>query len=159
MSAKSVSASSVPLLSAALRAAGLKATVARARVLELLRTAAQPLSHGDIDARLAAGVSPLDRVTLYRVLDSLVTAGLALKAVDARGVFRFSATEAGAVHERHAHFRCEDCGGVFCLDAPVPSAPKLPAGFRLQGLALDMHGTCARCGDGDGGGTRRGRPA
>lgn len=158
MLAKSVSASSVPLLSAALRAAGLKATVARARVLELLRTAAQPLSHGDIDARLAAGVSPLDRVTLYRVLDSLVTAGLALKAVDARGVFRFSAAQTRVVHDSHAHFRCEDCGGVFCLDAPPPVAPRLPDGFRLHGAELDLHGTCARCGDGDGSGTRRGRP-
>lgn len=158
MSAKSVSTSSVPLLSAALRAAGLKATVGRARVLELLRAAAQPLSHGDIDLQLTVGAAQIDRVTVYRVLDSLVAAGLALKAVDVRGVFRFSAAEAGAVHERHAHFRCAACGGVFCLDAPVPAAPRLPAGFRLQGLALDMHGTCARCGDG-GGDARQGRPA
>lgn len=144
MPAKSVSPS---LFSTALRAAGLKATVARGRVLDMLHAALQPVSHGDIEARLAAAESPLDRVTLYRVLDSLVTAGLALKAVDARGVFRFSAAQAGVVHQHHAHFRCEDCGGVFCLDTPPPVAPSLPDGFRLHGAELDLHGTCARCGD------------
>lgn len=148
MPAKSVS---TPPFPAALRAVGLKATVARGRVLEVLHAALQPASHGEIEARLAAAASPLDRVTLYRVLDSLVTAGLALKAVDARGVFRFSAAQTGVAHQRHAHFRCEDCGGVFCLDAPPPAAPSLPDGFRLHGAELDLHGTCARCGDAGGG--------
>lgn len=150
MSAHPPSASPVSRFSAALRAAGLKATVARVRVLNVLHAALQPASHGEIEVRLAAAESPLDRVTLYRVLDSLVTAGLALKAVDARGVFRFSAAQMRVVHDRHAHFRCEDCGGVFCLDAPPPVAPRLPDGFRLHGAELDLHGTCARCGDESG---------
>lgn len=120
-------------------------------MLELLLIVAQsahpPLSHADIKIRLESTGANIDRVTVYRILDSLVAAGLCLKAADSRGVFRFSATEARVAHGHHAHFRCGACGGVFCLDAPLPSAPKLPAGFRLQGVELDMHGTCARCDD------------
>jgi hypothetical protein len=77
----------------------------------------------------------MDRVTLYRILDSLVACGLALKAVDTRGVFRFSAAGAQRQHADHIHFRCTGCGGVFCLKAEPPPPPKLPRGFRLNEVA------------------------
>lgn len=125
-----------------IRAAGVKVTRGRVRVLEMLQTAPQPLSHNDIEAALDEG---MDRVTLYRILDSLVTCGLALKAVDPRGVFRFSAAAAQHRHEDHVHFRCTDCGGVFCIKAAPPPPPKLPRGFRLAEIELDVRGTCARC--------------
>lgn len=129
-------------LSAQLRAAGVKVTAGRLRVLELLQAASQPLSHADVESGLPVTV---DRVTLYRILDSLVGCGLALKAVDPRGVFRFSAAGTQREHEGHVHFRCTDCGGVFCLKAPPPPPPKLPRGFRLAEVELDVRGTCARC--------------
>ncbi len=129
-------------LSAQLRVAGVKVTAGRMRVLELLQAARQPLSHADVESGLPGTV---DRVTLYRILDSLVGCGLALKAVDPRGVFRFSAAGSQREHESHVHFRCTDCGGVFCLKAPPPPPPKLPRGFRLAEVELDVRGTCARC--------------
>ncbi|MEW6293310.1 MAG: transcriptional repressor [Pseudomonadota bacterium] len=124
-----------------LRAAGVKVTPGRVRVLAALLAAAQPLSHADLEAQLPDA----DRVTLYRVLDSLVACGLALKAVDARGVFRFSASATQREHGGHVHFRCTDCGGVFCLKTSPPPPPKLPRGFRLGAVEMDVHGTCAQC--------------
>jgi Fur family ferric uptake transcriptional regulator len=129
-----------------IRAAGVKVTAGRVRVLDVLQAARQPLCHAEIETRLAAGVeAPFDRVTLYRVLDSLVACGLALKAVDTRGVFRFSAAGTQRQHEGHVHFRCTDCGGVFCLKAAPPPPPKLPRGFRLAEVELDVRGVCANC--------------
>ena len=124
-----------------LRAAGVKVTPGRVRVLAALLDAAQPLSHADLEAQLPDA----DRVTLYRVLDSLVACGLALKAVDARGVFRFSASATRREHGGHVHFRCTGCGGVFCLKTSPPPPPKLPRGFRLGAVEMDVHGTCAQC--------------
>jgi Fur family ferric uptake transcriptional regulator len=121
--------------------AGLKVTPGRVRVLEMLLAAAQPLSHADIEALLPDA----DRVTLYRILDSLVACGLALKAVDTRGVFRFSASGTQREHSGHVHFRCTDCGGVFCLRAAPPPPPKLPRGFRLANVDYDLRGVCAGC--------------
>lgn len=123
-----------------LRAAGIKVTPARVRVLEVLAAAARPASHAELDACLG-----LDRVTLYRVLDSLVACGLAVRSLDDRGVFRFSAVEARRRHAEHAHFRCNDCGAVFCLDAPPPPPPKLPRGFRADVVEVDVRGTCVSC--------------
>lgn len=129
-----------------LRARGVKVTRGRVRVLEILRVACQPLCHAELEARLAEnGDVPFNRVTLYRILDSLVSCGLALKAIDARGVFRFSAAGTQHQHDGHVHFRCTDCGGVFCLKAVPPPPPKLPRGFRLSEVALDVRGTCASC--------------
>jgi Fur family ferric uptake transcriptional regulator len=124
-----------------LRSAGVKVTPGRVRVLDALAAAAMPLSHADLELRLPDA----DRVTLYRVLDSLVACGLALKAVDARGIFRFSAGGAQREHTSHVHFRCTDCGGVFCLKAAPPPPPKLPRGFRLAEAAYDLRGICAQC--------------
>jgi len=129
-----------------IRAAGVKVTAGRVRVLDVLQAARQPLCHAELETRLAVGAAaPFDRVTLYRVLDSLVACGLALKAVDTRGVFRFSAAGTQRQHEGHVHFRCTDCGGVFCLKAVPPPPPKLPRGFRLAEVELDVRGVCANC--------------
>lgn len=140
-------ASKAPPTSANLiRAAGVKVTRGRVRVLEALLAAPQPLCHAELEERFAGEAeSAIDRVTLYRILDSLVACGLALKAIDTRGVFRFSAAGAQHRHDGHVHFRCTGCGGVFCLKAPPPPPPPLPRGFRLAEVALDVRGTCAAC--------------
>lgn len=129
-------------VTAQIRQAGARATPARIRVLLLLRAAAAAMTHHDLEAAL--GALTLDRVTLYRVLDWLVEAGLAHKSTDARGVFRFSAAAAGE-HTAHAHFSCEACGRVFCLDAAPPVPPALPRGFALSRMEIDLRGRCADC--------------
>ena len=125
-----------------IRRSGARATPARIRVLRLLREAPTSLSHAEIEARL--GDMALDRVTLYRVLDWLVESGLAHKSTDSCRVFRFSPASLGE-HATHVHFRCELCGGVYCLDASLPVVPDLPPGFSLTRMDFDLRGTCANC--------------
>jgi Fur family ferric uptake transcriptional regulator len=125
-----------------IRRTGARATPARIRVLALLRTAPTALTHNEIEAAL--GTPAIDRVTLYRVLDWLAESGLAHKNTDAHRVYRFSNAAAGE-HQAHMHFRCEDCGGVFCLEAAPPAAPRLPLGFSLSRVDFDLRGRCADC--------------
>ena len=129
-----------------LRAAGIKVTAGRLRVLRVLSVAHEPLCHSELEAQLVrAGEAAINRVTLYRILNTFVQHGLLLKASDARGVFRYSLAGASHGHGEHLHFRCVDCGGVFCLEAAPPPPPVLPDGFRLTEIALDLRGHCARC--------------
>lgn len=86
----------------------------------------------------------MDRVTLYRVLDALVSGGLVLRQADETRIFSFSAAQQSEAHAAHAHFRCDACGRVFCLEEPLP-APALPAGFRLSRTSLDLRGECRDC--------------
>lgn len=126
-----------------IRRHGARATPARIRVLRLLQDAPAPLTHAEIEARLGDDLA-IDRVTLYRVLDWLADNGLANKSVDAGRVFRFSAAAPGE-HATHVHFRCQLCGGVYCLEASPPVAPELPPGFSLARMDFDLRGTCAEC--------------
>lgn len=130
----------------AIRATGARVTPSRLRVLHLLQSAPGALSHGEAEEALRQASAPgIDRVTLYRVLDWLAEAGLAHKTVDLRGVFRFAASRPEREHDKHLHFRCTGCGGVFCLAAPPPAPPALPDGFRLATLELDIRGQCPDC--------------
>lgn len=121
---------------------GARATPTRVRVLQLLGVVPAALTHHQIDRAL--GNPEFDRVTLYRVLDWLVVSGLVHRSTDGQRVFRFSAA-GGGEHAAHAHFSCEACGRVFCLDTVPLVAPILPDGFALSRLALDLRGRCAGC--------------
>lgn len=126
----------------AIRRTGARATPARVRVLQVLRGAPAALTHHEIEQALSD--LAIDRVTLYRVLDWLVESGLAHRNTDSQRVFRFSTAAVGE-HSAHTHFRCDDCGRVFCLDAAPPQPPRLPDGFSLSRIELDLRGRCARC--------------
>ena len=134
-----------PVIAETIRSAGGRATSARTQILGLIREAAFPLSHSEIASLLAQDEQPVDRVTIYRVLDWLADAGLAHKSADGLGVFRFSAADPDSVHTQHVHLRCTGCGGTFCLDTPPPPLPVLPRGFRFGSMELDIRGECPRC--------------
>ena len=137
-------------VAARVRARGARATPARLAVLEVLESAPRALSHHDVEQALVA--HGFDRVTLYRVLDWLVEVGLAHRITDAQRVFRFSLAAAHApVHAEHAHFRCQDCGKVFCLEAVSIPQPALPQGFSTHQVELSVTGHCAQCGQGNQG--------
>lgn len=126
-----------------LKATGERVTGARVRVLEFLTRADCAMTHPEIEAGL--GDDPLDRVTLYRVLDWLVAHGLAHRVAGDDRVWRFSI--AGDAHGQHAHFQCSGCGRVLCLpDAPAPGlAVRVPRGFRPEAVELTVRGRCATC--------------
>lgn len=120
-----------------------RATPARVRVLDLLRQATRALSHGEIEARLESG-DQVDRVTLYRVLDWLVSKGLAHRVAGEDRAWRFNAVDQEG--HQHAHFLCRRCGQVYCLDAtPAGLGHGLPPGFMAERVELNVVGLCAAC--------------
>jgi Fur family ferric uptake transcriptional regulator len=129
--------------SALVAARGARVTRARVEVLATLLASHDALSHHDIERRLPRG-HDIDRVTLYRVLDWLTGQGLAHKVASEDRVWRF-ASAGPAEPGGHAHFECNACGRVVCLDeAPVPAIP-LPAGFRRGDVDVRVKGTCDSC--------------
>ena len=127
-----------------IRAAGERLTAPRAAVLAVLLEARSALTHHEIEAALAAA-APVDRVTVYRVLDWLVALGLAHRIPGEDRTWRFRANRAPA-HGPHAHFTCSRCGRTLCLeDVAVPAGVKLPRGFVPQKVELTVQGLCASC--------------
>jgi Fur family ferric uptake transcriptional regulator len=108
------------------------------------------MSHHDVAAAIAAH-QPIDRVTVYRVLDWLVEVGIAHRIAGDDRVWRFmlnpehGSGKAGAQH-RHAHFTCNQCGQTFCLnDLPTKVNFKLPVGFKSSEVDVKIRGACAHC--------------
>jgi len=156
-----ISDPSLTLARTRLRGTGARVTPARVRVLAVLMEAGQPLSHHEVE-QILSPAAELDRVTLYRVLDWLVQQRLAHRVAGSDRAWRFSvagdqpsleargglkAGGAKVMHERHAHFHCNDCGKVYCLDSIEAKALNVPVpiGYRPETLELTVKGYCAHC--------------
>ncbi|MFN9774918.1 MAG: Fur family transcriptional regulator [Burkholderiales bacterium] len=140
------------------RATGARVTGARVKVLAVLMQADEALTHTDVQRRLEQGDAHelLDRVTLYRVLEWLVEAGLAHRVSGPDRVWRFSAHGDGdghGAHEghgpQHGHFKCRRCERMFCMKASTRLARTvrgmLPDGFAGDEVELTVLGLCADC--------------
>jgi Fur family ferric uptake transcriptional regulator len=126
----------------AISALGERATTARVRTLEVLLRAPRPLAHAEVESELSRH-GPVERVTLYRVLDWLVDRRLAHKIEGYDRVWRFNASSSDTAH---AHFHCRKCRGVYCLTEVTPAiVVALPAGFTFDEAELSLRGACPAC--------------
>jgi Fur family ferric uptake transcriptional regulator len=126
---------------------GLKPTAAREAILQLLTDAGRPLSHGDI-VKQRKGTGALDRVTVYRTLETLQEAGLLHRIQGTDGTWRFCRHKYESSDKcagNHIHFLCSKCGQMSCLpEQPLPWV-LAPAGASIHSKQLVVHGHCAAC--------------
>lgn len=117
-------------------------TSARVLVLDTLLNAPLPLSHPEIQKKI---VEPIDRVTIYRVLDWLTTQGFVHSVISPDKTRRFKTNTQPSQHQ-HAHFECTKCGQVYCLDKVDDAiAHSLPERFTAKNVHLSISGICANC--------------
>ena len=129
---------------ALVRSTATRATRTRIEVLAVLLAARCALTHHEVE-RQVRRVLGMDRVTVYRVLEWLVARGLAHRISGDDRVWRFNAADEGHAR-RHAHFKCNDCGEVICLETAVAARNvPLPSGYRPQEIELTVKGLCAGC--------------
>ncbi len=123
-------------------------TRGRTHILAALIDVRRALSHAEIEAQLPPDVA-LDRVTLYRILDWLVEHGLVHRVLGAdRAVrFAFNGNTNGVQPdaEMHAHFQCDTCARVVCLEALPTHLPTLNNGFLARKADVLVHGQCDQC--------------
>jgi Fur family transcriptional regulator, ferric uptake regulator len=126
------------------RGAATRATRPRIEVLAVLLAARCALTHHEIEERVRRALG-MDRVTIYRVLEWLVARGLAHRILGDDRAWRFNAADE-AHRRQHAHFKCNDCGDVICLETAIAARKvPLPAGYRPQEVELTVKGLCAEC--------------
>lgn len=133
-----------------LRSNGLRATAASIAVLRCLDSSDQPLTHAELGPAVEqASGKPVERVTLYRVLERLVAAGLVLRYPGPDGTARFGMPGPDAI----GHFECNGCHRIIELSkAVVPPKVLEHLARQLQGqgiasgeLSLAVTGTCSQC--------------
>lgn len=127
-----------------IREAGSRVTQPRISVLTTLLDAPRALTHHEVEQRVRRSL-PIDRVTVYRVLEWLVANQLAHRIAGDDRLWRFNAV-AGEHADKHAHFKCNDCSRVICLeDVATPRHVTLPSGYRSQQVEITVKGLCNTC--------------
>jgi Fur family ferric uptake transcriptional regulator len=129
-----------------LRKGGARFTAARVRVLAFLLIQNSAITHQQIEIGLHK-YGKFDRVTLYRTLDWLIKNKFVHKVMGVNRVWLFRVNDSDASHYQHAHFKCNRCEKVVCLDSEISDSyiPSLPNGYCGMEIELTVKGLCAEC--------------
>ena len=130
-----------------LRSARLRVTGPRVAVLGMLSAADKPVTHEQV--RDALGPKGPDKVTIYRVLDRLLAAGLVHKAFLQERTWHFELAGNCSREQCHPHFNCTSCGTTHCLTGMSPEMAQRPyKGFVIQRQQVKLEGLCPDCNTG-----------
>lgn len=130
-----------------IEASGLKATANRIKLLELVGNHDTPVTASEIYSTLKEKL-PINRVTVYRILDIFVDSGL-LEKLSTSGRQSFYGLAPNEFHERHAHFYCMKCGELKCLHPSDFQFATIGRGIGRVGNAekieVRIDGVCNKC--------------
>lgn len=125
---------------------GLKKTNVRRQVLECFMKVNYALSQPAIEESLG---HIENRVTIYRVIKDLETAGIIHRVVHLNGTVLYALCSDCSVHEHHhdehVHFTCNKCNKIYCLDHFHMPEIQHPSGFRIETIYLNATGICENC--------------
>lgn len=118
-------------------------TQAKQHIRELLESADSALSQDIIEQKMNGAI---DRVTIYRVLNSFCEDGIIHKVISDDGKAYYALCNSckpdNHSHE-HAHFRCLNCRKVECLHTNV--IVKQPDGYVFRNFNYWISGYCNAC--------------
>ncbi|MEH0019711.1 MAG: Fur family transcriptional regulator [Desulfobacter sp.] len=126
---------------------GLDPTRNRLRVLEIIGNNSFPLSASDIHDTLDRS-RPINRVTVYRILDLLVEKGI-VDRISTGGRAAYYGLAPNERHQAHPHFYCTSCGQMDCLSPQALNvefsrfASTFPG--RIDKLEMRLDGICKNC--------------
>lgn len=120
----------------------LKRTKLRLALLNFLQNSNSAKSYSDIKKALGANV---DKSTLYRNLTAFEEAGLIHHVNDQSGMAKYAF---GKLHNHgrdHAHFVCENCGTIYCIEKTTTKTINVPKGFKAKDIQTIINGICSDC--------------
>lgn len=126
---------------------GLDPTPNRVAAMEIVARTSAPLTAQEIHDILSR-TQNVNRVTVYRILDLLVAAGLVERISAGDRTWRYG-MGARAEEDRHPHFYCTNCGTMECLNADSIHLDTGPlertfAG-RIDRVEIRVDGICRNC--------------
>ncbi len=132
---------------ALLRSVGLSGTPRQELVLETIGNNKGVLRPSEILGRVRQR-APINRVTLYRILDVLVEKKLVRRLSASDRTFRYGFAGSSR-HPDHAHFHCVKCGLMECLDPDsVPLEVERSQQFqsmKVERMEIRLDGLCETC--------------
>ncbi len=120
----------------------LKRTSCREGIIEVMMAAEQALSENEIREQLSGNY---DRTTFYRSFKTLEEHKIVHKIVIDNQIVKFALDNSITNKKEHAHFFCNDCHTVTCLDSVPVQDVQLPEGFTEAEKEILIKGTCPDC--------------
>ena len=121
---------------------GLKKTKVRMALLQHFMKMDHAESYNDLRSALADDV---DKSTLYRNLTSFEAAGIIHSINDHSGIAKYAFGASPHMGIDHAHFVCESCETVYCMEELTPHRPEVPDGFKTTKVQTIIKGICSKC--------------
>jgi len=121
---------------------GLKKTKLRTSLLEVFLNTKHAQSYVAIMAELGDMV---DKSTLYRNLSAFEEAEIIHRITDDNGVSKYAFGPWQDHTGNHAHFFCEKCDNVYCVEGENPVNISVPEGFKKKNVQTIIRGTCPDC--------------
>jgi len=120
----------------------LKRTSCREGILEVIIQAGHALSEQEIRSRLKGHY---DRTTFYRSFKTLQECHIIHKIVIDNQLVKYALNNSITSRKHHAHFYCEKCDRVICMENVPVDTPELPEGYTINDAELIIKGLCRKC--------------
>ncbi len=121
---------------------GLKRTPCREWIIERIMAAGQALSETEIREQVAG---MFDRTTFYRSFKTLEEHNILHKIVVDNQLVKYALDNAITHKDKHAHFYCNECHTVKCMENIPVKKYKLPEGYSDMETEVLIKGTCVNC--------------
>lgn len=119
-------------------------TPTKQKVWDVISKAPYALCHEDI-IRLTN--NQIDKVTIYRIIQSFTEDGLIHKIVDISGKAYYALCAEGCCSEKHEdnhmHFKCVKCEQIICMEQNF--VPTLPKQYDYLNVNCLVEGVCPEC--------------
>jgi len=125
-----------------LHSKGLKKTKVRVALLQHFMHMEHAQSYNDLQEAL---VNEIDKSTLYRNLTNFEQVGIIHHINDHSGTAKYAYGESPVRGNEHAHFVCECCETVYCMDGLGPLQFEVPRGFKANKVQTVVKGICSKC--------------
>jgi Fur family peroxide stress response transcriptional regulator len=126
------------------RSRGLALTIQRRAILESLASRKDHPTADQVFEDVSNKLKGVSRTTVYRVLETFVSLGIAKKISNPESKARFDADT-----RRHHHMTCIKCGAVLDLHDPdlndLQPPPGIESEFEILDYSITFIGRCASC--------------
>ncbi|MBD5285054.1 MAG: transcriptional repressor [Bacteroides sp.] len=125
---------------------GIKPTANRILVLKELVRSTHPVNLADLEMTLA----PMDKASIFRVLELFSEKDIIHVIEDGSRSLKYElchGKDHHSISDQHAHFYCEKCGSVYCLDDVRLPDINIPAEYTVKSINLMFKGICPKCSD------------
>lgn len=123
---------------------GLAMTHQRAVIYDSLMSFSGHPSPEEVYEQVRKQIPSISLATVYKTLHTFIESGMLRELSMHHGSLRVDTKQ-----QPHHHLVCTGCRSVFDLDEaalqPVKLVGKVPRGFRVERMSVEVHGLCSDC--------------